>query len=147
MARTEAHEQNEREQIVAVALAQLAAFRGATVAGPTIALFARRLLSEGCAVADIVAAGKRLELAERSEGELAFPSLATLLRVVREVVTARRAVELEADRAELKRLHGAVESVVTGEMSKAEARAFIERMKRDVAHQRRKVAGVSRRAS
>lgn len=70
---------------IILALTQMAAFRGASPDGPTLAAFAKRLIAEGLEVAVIAAACRRLEAAERADGESAWPSLGTLLRVCREV--------------------------------------------------------------
>lgn len=67
------------ETTITVALAQMAVFRGAEASPQTLQLFARRLVAERCQVDDVVAACAELEVEERNEGELAFPSLGTLL--------------------------------------------------------------------
>lgn len=126
----------EQEQVLMVALGQLAAFRGAEVQGKTLLLFARRLLHERCEVRDVVEACRRLELSEREDGELAFPSLGTLLRHTREVLMARQAHAREARQTAARALADGRPSVIQGDMSKAEAKAFIDKLKRDVAAQR-----------
>jgi hypothetical protein len=75
--------------VVAEALARIAMFRQAEVTASTLDLYSARLAEEALEVADIVEACGRIERAERTDGETAFPSLGMILRVCREVVMDR----------------------------------------------------------
>lgn len=116
--------------VVTVALAQMAAFRGAEPAGPTLALFARRLLAEGCEASVIVGACHRLEVAERKDGESAFPSLGTLLRVCREVSGERHREQVAREQ---RRYLDSYAEQACASMSPEDAHALIVRLRASVA--------------
>jgi hypothetical protein len=123
-------------EIVVEAMGQMAKFRGAVVADALLARFATRLLAECCEVGDIVEACRRLEVAERADGESSWPELGRFLRVTREARRDRMARESREREASIAKLHAHAPSAITGHMTRQEARAWIERLKRDVAVER-----------
>lgn len=78
-------------ETVMTALSQMAAYRQAQTTPEALRLFARRLLSEGCQVSDVVLACRHFERTPRGEGETAFPELGRLLARVEVEASARRA--------------------------------------------------------
>lgn len=130
-------------EVLATALGQMAAFRGATVTDETLALFAARLVAERVRVEDAVEACRRLEREERAEGELAFPSLGTLLKRIGLVESQRYRREQERREHGVKQLQAQRDADLP-HFTKAEAKAFVAQMRQDVEAVRK---GMKRRAS
>lgn len=119
--------------LVTAALSIMAAKRQATVSAETLDLFSADLAEDGVPVERVVEACKRLGRAERAEGETAFPSYGTLLRVCREVARDDERARVAKLAAEGERRLLAEHEVEVKPLTKAEAKAFTDDLKARVA--------------
>lgn len=116
--------------VVTKALAKMAMLRQAETSALTLNLYSAELAERGIAVEVVVRACAALQETPRREGETAFPDLGTLLKacsVAKEAIRQERNAALAASCPKLLR---------PGEdqppMSRADARAFVAQLRRDV---------------
>lgn len=121
------------EQMV-MAMKRLAMFRQAEVSAQTYVAYALALSERLVRVEDVEVACRRLEATERAEGETAFPSLGTLLRVCGEVAHARRERHRLEAKADVARRQLAAS--LPRDLSPREAKEFVGWLRDEVARAR-----------
>lgn len=81
---------------ISAALAQMAMLRQADVSDVSLDLYTAKLEDMQCDISDIEVACERHSLAERVDGETAFPSMGQLLKLIERVRRQRHDAEVAA---------------------------------------------------
>lgn len=117
------------------ALQILGLLRAVEVSEATYRAYVAAAEAQGVPAAALIEACRRLSLRERAEGETAFPSFGQILRLARQVAAEGHRRRLAAVETHHRRLLDAARD--RPELSRAEAKAFVDALRAQVEVRRR----------